>query len=93
MSNISELKKERFNLDQEILKPYFKLENVIDGVFTVASKLYGLQFNETKEIEKYHPDVKTYNVTDENGNDVEFDADDFDENQKEYVNPLLLEDE
>ena len=64
------LKQKLFNLDDEKLKPYFKLENVIDGVFTVASKLYGLQFNETEEIEKYHPDVKTYNVTDENGYDV-----------------------
>ncbi len=64
------LKKERFNLDQEILKPYFKLENVIDGVFTIASKLYDLQFEEVFDIEKYHEDVKTYNVTDNNGNFV-----------------------
>ena len=62
------LKKERFNLDQEILKPYFKLENVIDGVFTIATKLYDLQFEEVFDIEKYHEDVKTYNVTDTNGN-------------------------
>ncbi|WBL21892.1 M3 family metallopeptidase [Zunongwangia sp. HRR-M8] len=64
------LKQKLFNLDDEKLKPYFKLENVIDGVFTVASKLYGLQFNETNELEKYHSDVKTYNVTDEDGKDV-----------------------
>lgn len=64
------LKKERFNLDQEILKPYFKLENVIDGVFTIASKLYDLQFEEVFDIEKYHEDIKTYNVTDNNGNFV-----------------------
>jgi oligopeptidase A len=62
------LKKERFNLDQEILKPYFKLENVIDGVFTIARKLYELQFEEVIDIEKYHEDVKTYNVTDTKGN-------------------------
>jgi peptidyl-dipeptidase Dcp len=62
------LKKERFNLDQEILKPYFKLENVIDGVFTIANKLYDLQFKEISDIEKYHEDVKTYNVTDVVGN-------------------------
>ena len=61
------LKKERFNLDQEILKPYFKLENVIEGVFTIANKLYDLQFEEVFDIEKYHQDVKTYNVTDSNG--------------------------
>ncbi|MDN3596401.1 M3 family metallopeptidase [Zunongwangia endophytica] len=64
------LKQKLFNLDDEKLKPYFKLENVIDGVFTIASKLYGLQFNETQEVEKYHPDVKTYNVTDENGKNI-----------------------
>ncbi len=58
------LKKERFNLDQEILKPYFQLENVIDGVFTVAHKLYDLQFEEIFDIDKYHKDVKTYRVTD-----------------------------
>lgn len=62
------LKKERFNLDQEILKPYFKLENVIDGVFTVASKLYDLQFKEVFDIDTYHSDVKTYNVSDIDNN-------------------------
>ncbi len=62
------LKKERYNLDQEILKPYFKLENVIDGVFTVASKLYDLQFKEVFDIDTYHPDVKTYNVSDIDNN-------------------------
>ena len=62
------LKKERFNLDQELLKPYFKLENVIDGVFTIAHTLFDLKFEETFDIEKYHEDVKTYNVTDTNGN-------------------------
>lgn len=62
------LKKERFNLDQEILKPYFKLENVINGVFTIATKLYDLQFKEVFDIDKYHEDVKTYNVTDSDSN-------------------------
>jgi peptidyl-dipeptidase Dcp len=62
------LKKERFNLDQELLKPYFKLENVIDGVFTIANKLFDLKFEEIFDIEKYHEDVKTYNVTDTNSN-------------------------
>ena len=64
------LKKELFDLDQEILKPYFKLENVIDGVFTIASKLYDLQFKEVFNIDTYHKDVKTYNVTDTNGDFV-----------------------
>lgn len=62
------LKKELFDLDQEILKPYFKLENVIDGVFEIANRLYDLNFEEVFEIEKYHEDVKTYNVTDSAGN-------------------------
>lgn len=60
------LKKRELNIDDELLRPYFKLENVIDGVFTVANKLYGINFEE-KNIPVYHPDVKTYEVTDENG--------------------------
>jgi Zn-dependent oligopeptidase len=62
------LKKELFDLDQEILKPYFKLENVIDGVFEITNRLYDLNFEEVSNIDKYHPEVKTYNVTDSNGN-------------------------
>ncbi|AOW17596.1 peptidase M3 [Polaribacter vadi] len=62
------LKKELFDLDQEILKPYFKLENVIDGVFEIANRLYDLNFEEVFNIDKYHPEVKTYNVTDSKGN-------------------------
>ncbi|MCF8714020.1 M3 family metallopeptidase [Joostella atrarenae] len=61
------LKQKLFNLDDEKLKPYFKLENVIGGVFTIAERLYGLQFEQTQEIDKYHKDVKTYKVLDENG--------------------------
>ena len=62
------LKKELFSLDQELLKPYFKLENVIGGVFEIANRLFDLQFEEVFNIDKYHEDVKTYNVTDLNGN-------------------------
>jgi Zn-dependent oligopeptidase len=62
------LKKELFDLDQELLKPYFKLENVIGGAFEIASKLFDLQFEEVFNIDKYHEDLKTYNVTDINGN-------------------------
>ena len=62
------LKKELFDLDQEILKPYFKLENVIGGVFEIANRLFDLQFEEVSNIDKYHEDVKTYNVTDTKGN-------------------------
>ncbi|SDS04696.1 M3 family metallopeptidase [Christiangramia echinicola] len=64
------LKQKLFNLDDEKLKPYFKLENVIDGVFTIAGKLYGLNFKEVNNIDKYHPDVKTFEVTNETGEDV-----------------------
>ncbi|MDE0536141.1 M3 family metallopeptidase [Tenacibaculum sp. L6] len=66
------LKKKLFNLDQELLKPYFKLENVIDGVFTVSNKLFGLQFEEINTIDKYHEDVKTYAVKDTDGNFVSY---------------------
>ncbi|MCL4116231.1 UNVERIFIED_CONTAM: hypothetical protein GTU68_056656 [Idotea baltica] len=62
------LKKELFDLDQEILKPYFKLENVIDGVFEIANRLFDLNFEEVSNIDTYHEDVKTYNVTDHEGN-------------------------
>ncbi|MCH9660579.1 MAG: M3 family metallopeptidase [Bacteroidetes bacterium] len=61
------LKKQRFNLDDEQLKPYFKLEHVIDGVFTVAEKLFGLQFTKDVSVDKYHEDVMTYRVTDAEG--------------------------
>ena len=64
------LKKERFDLDQEILKPYFKLENVIHGAFAIANKLFDLQFEEVTTIDTYHKDVKTYVVTDTIGNDI-----------------------
>lgn len=61
------LKQKRLDLDDEKLKPYFKLENVIDGVFTVAKKLYGLQFESDGSIDTYHEDVKTYRVLDAEG--------------------------
>ena len=64
------LKKELFDLDQEILKPYFKLENVIGGVYEIANRLFDLQFEEVSNIDKYHEDVKTFNVTDTKGNFV-----------------------
>jgi len=62
------LKQKLFDLDDEQLKPYFKLENVIEGVFKVAERLYGLTFNEVFDIDKYHEDVKTFEVYDENQN-------------------------
>ena len=62
------LKQKLFSLDDEKLKPYFKLENVIDGAFTVANKLFDLHFEEIDTIDKYHKDVLTYKVTDGKNN-------------------------
>ncbi|MFT6745806.1 MAG: Zn-dependent oligopeptidase [Glaciecola sp.] len=64
------LKTATLNFDEEKMKPYFKLENVIDGVFTVANKLFGLTFTERKDIPVYHEDVKTFEINDEKGNFV-----------------------
>ncbi|GEO06935.1 peptidase M3 [Adhaeribacter aerolatus] len=61
------VKKEKFNIDDEVLKPYFKLENVIQGIFEVANRLYGLHFKENTEVSTYHPDVKVFEVTEESG--------------------------
>jgi Zn-dependent oligopeptidase len=58
------LKQKLFNLDDEKLKPYFQLEKVLDGAFKVAQKLYGITFEETFEIDKYHDEVTTYEVKD-----------------------------
>lgn len=60
------LKKEQFQIDDEALKPYFELNKVQAGVFEVARKLYGLQFIENNDIQKYHPEVVTYEVRDRN---------------------------
>ncbi|WP_177761204.1 M3 family metallopeptidase [Flavobacterium sp. I3-2] len=62
------LKQEKFNLDDEILKPYFKLENVLNGAFEVANKLFGIRFEKVSNIDVYHEDVETYEVKDENNN-------------------------
>jgi len=62
------LKKQLFDFDEEQLKPYFKLENVIDGVFNISNKLFDLVFKEINTIDKYHQDVKTYEVSDTSGN-------------------------
>ena len=60
------LKKKLFELDDEKLKPYFKLENVIEGAFSVANKLFGLTFKKVDTIDTYHPDVETFEVYDSN---------------------------
>ncbi|NDP26311.1 MAG: M3 family metallopeptidase [Flavobacterium sp.] len=61
------LKQKLFNLDDEKLKPYFQLENVLNGAFIIAQKLYGLTFTEVFDIDKYHEEVTTYEVKDEFG--------------------------
>jgi len=60
------LKKSKFELDDEALKPYFKLENVVQGAFDIAQKLYGLSFVKNREIDTYHSDVTAYEVYDAN---------------------------
>jgi len=57
----------RYNFDEEALRPYFELSHVIDGVFGLATKLYGLTFTENPDIEVYHPDVKAFEVKDADG--------------------------
>jgi peptidyl-dipeptidase Dcp len=64
------LKKAKYELEDEILRPYFKLENVIDGVFTVANRLYGIQFTERTDIPKYHQDVKVFEVKEADGSHI-----------------------
>ena len=60
------LKQQLFNLDDEILKPYFQLEKVLEGAFTIAERLYGITFNEIFDIDKYHEEVRTFEVKDKN---------------------------
>lgn len=64
------LKNKKFAINDELLKPYFKLENVLQGAFEVAGKLYDLSFIERKDIPVYHEDVVTYEVVDDGGNFV-----------------------
>lgn len=60
------LKKEKYDLDDELLRPYFKLEHVIDGVFQTANKLFGITFKPNADIPVYHPEVTAYEVKDRN---------------------------
>ena len=64
------VRQECFDLDEEEVKPYFKLENVRDGAFAVAKKLYGITFTERNDVSVYHPDVKAYEVTDADGSKI-----------------------
>ncbi len=61
------LQLQKYNIDTEMLRPYFELSKVIDGVFGLANRLYGITFKENKDIPVYHPDVKAYEVFDKDG--------------------------
>ncbi len=57
-----QLRKAKYDLDDDVIRPYLSLENVKEGIFTVCDKLYGISFKENNELPKYHPDVETYEV-------------------------------
>lgn len=61
------LQLEKYNVDAEMVRPYFELSKVIKGVFGLATRLYGITFRENKDIPVYHPDVKAYEVFDKDG--------------------------
>lgn len=61
------IRKQRYDLDEEMLRPYFPLDSVVKGVFYTAGKLYGLTFTERTDLPKYHPDVHSYEVKEANG--------------------------
>lgn len=63
------LKKRELDMDDEMLRPYFKLENVVDGIFKVANLLYGINFKEVFNVPKYHEDVRVFEVHDEETKD------------------------
>jgi peptidyl-dipeptidase Dcp len=64
------LKKEKYAVDEEMLRPYFKMENVRQGAFDTASKLWGITFTEIKDIPKYHPEVEAFEVKEGSGNHI-----------------------
>jgi peptidyl-dipeptidase Dcp len=64
------LRKEKYDLNDEVLKPYFSLENVKQGIFTVCNNLFGITFTELKDIPVYHPDATAYEVKEANGDHI-----------------------
>jgi peptidyl-dipeptidase Dcp len=64
------LKKAKYDLDESELRPYFQVENVISGVFGLASNLWGIQFEERNDIPKYHPEVKIFEVKEADGKHI-----------------------
>ena len=71
------LRKEKYALNDEVITPYFKLENVLQGAFDCATKLYGVQFVKRNDIPVYHPEVSTYEVLDSEGNHLSLFYTDF----------------
>ncbi len=64
------LRKEKYDLDEELLRPYFKLENVRDGAFMVANKIYGISFKEINNVPTYQPEVQSFEVLDKDGSHI-----------------------
>lgn len=64
------LRKQKFDLEESEIKPYFAIDNVRNGIFMVTEKLYGLKFNELKNLPKYHKDVTTWKVTEADGTEL-----------------------
>jgi len=64
------LRKEKYDLDEELLRPYFKLENVRDGAFMVANKIFGISFKEINNVPTYHPEVQSFEVLDKDGSHI-----------------------
>jgi peptidyl-dipeptidase Dcp len=64
------LRKDKYELDDEMLRPYFQLENVIDGAFSLATKLYGITFEERNDIPKYHEDVRVFELKEADGTHI-----------------------
>lgn len=71
------LRKEKYALNDDLIKPYFKLENVLEGAFDCASRLYNISFVERNDIPLYHEEVKTYDVLDAEGNHLSLFYTDF----------------
>ena len=71
------LRKEKYALNDEVITPYFKLENVLQGAFDCATKLYGVKFVKRNDIPVYHPEVSTYEVLDSDGNHLSLFYTDF----------------
>ncbi|MCM1349470.1 MAG: M3 family metallopeptidase [Firmicutes bacterium] len=64
------VRQDKYNLDEDEVRAYFSLDNVREGIFSMANRLYGITFTEMPDAPKYNPEVKVYNVTDKDGNHV-----------------------